>query len=233
MVTTPDTSGLLGELIARNGTRLTVDPGHMLFREGDESTAVYGVLRGRVKLFVSTPCGRELVLGVKGPNQAFGDLSAIGARPRSASAQVTDRSVLAVLQGDAYMELLQSAPALAVAALRELADQLRRSNARLAARDTENTTVRVGHVLLELTEKFVRHSGPGVVTTLPITHDELAGWIGASREAASRALATYRKAGLIETGRNRIVILDVGALTETTRGLSAAEPSRTIPARTA
>ena len=117
MVTTASISGSLGELIARTGRRLTLDPGQVLFREGDVSTAAYAVLNGRVKLFVTTPCGRELVLGVKAPTQAFGELSAIGARPRSASAIATERSVVAVVQGDAYLEILQTAPELAMSVM--------------------------------------------------------------------------------------------------------------------
>ena len=122
------TSGLpaaLGELIVRRGTRMTLRAGQVLFAEGDPSTCVYCCISGRIKVFVTTPTGRDLLLGVKGPGQAFGELSAIDLRPRSAAASAIERSVVAQLSADDFLDSLHSMPGLAVLVLRDLADQLR------------------------------------------------------------------------------------------------------------
>lgn len=196
----------LGELVVARGTRMTLRAGQVLFREGDPSTCVYCCVSGRVKVFVTTPAGRDLLLGVKSAGHAFGELSAIDLRPRSAAASAMERTVVSQLGADEFLDALQTVPGLAVIVLRELAEQLRRANSRVIARDSETTTMRTANLLLELGEKFQRHApGPGDIV-LPIGQDELASWIGATREATARSLATFRRAGALTTGRQRIVL---------------------------
>lgn len=52
----------------------------------------------------------------------------------------------------------------------------------------------------------------GVQITLPLSQEELAGWIGASREAVSKALRTLRRQGWIQTGRRSVIVHDLPAL---------------------
>ena len=214
------TSVDLGGLIAERGTKVQMRPGEPLFREGDASTSVYACTYGRIKLFVTTPGGRDLLLGVKTPVQAFGELSAIDGRPRSASACAMERSVVAQMSAERLLDAFTSTPLLAVMVLREISDQLRRANARIAARDAHSTTARVGGLLIELGEKFRRHGPSAESIELPITQDELAAWIGATREATARSLATFRKAGAISTGRNKIVLHGLDSLTSLTAACS-------------
>ena len=215
----------VSELLAAKGTKVQVRKGETLFREGDASTSVYSCLFGRIKIFVTTPATRDLLLGVKTPGQVFGELSALDGRPRSAGATAMELSVVACMSSDQFLESLQSAPVVAVELLRAMSEHLRRSNARIGARDSESTTVRVGHLLVELGEKFQRHgastaplssvspvssvssvSSVSPSVDLPISQDELASWIGASREATARSLAIFRRAGAVSTGRQRITL---------------------------
>ena len=61
---------------------------------------------------------------------------------------------------------------------------------------------------------------PAESTNVCITQDEVAGWVGSSREAAARSLALLRELGAIETGRGRIIILDPQVLEKMARGES-------------
>ncbi len=207
----------LGDLVAARGRHVAVAAGQTLFWQGDISSTVYACVRGRVKVFVTTPNGRDVLLGIRQPGQAFGELSAIDGRPRSASVAAMEAGVVAKLSADEVLDELRSAPELALSVLVELSDQLRRANAWISARNAESITVRVGHLLLELAGQFARHGPVTAHIELPISQDELAGWIGATREATARALAGFRKAGLIETGRCRIVVADLDALANAVR----------------
>ena len=215
----------LGELIITHGRRLSLAPGQPLFREGDPSTAVYAVRYGRVKLFITTPSGRDVVLGVRVTTQVFGELSAVDGGPRSSSVTAIEATSVAELSGDEFVDALRRVPDLAAIMVRELSIQLRETNARLAARDTESTSVRLGHLLLELTAKFTRGRGPKddrtTTTSLPFTQEELASWIGTTREATARALAAFRRSGVIETARHRVVVLDADALADMVDRLAA------------
>ena len=144
------TNETLAALIIGKGGRVSLTPGQVLFREGDVSTAVYAVLYGRLKVFLTTPGGRDVVLGVKVPNQVFGELSAVDGRARSSSVVALEPTVVARLSGAEFLDELRHVPELSAVLVRELSSELRAANARIASRDTENATVRVGHLLLEL-----------------------------------------------------------------------------------
>ena len=195
-----------------NGATSLLARGDTLFWEGDPSQSVYACRSGRMKMTVTTPTGDELVLGWREPGEAFGELSAIDGRPRSARAMATVDSELAVMSRSEFLDALRTAPDLAVALLVDLSDHLRRANARVTARKSERIPARVGNRLVELVAQVHRHSGPSTSTELTITQDDLAGWIGATRESTARALAGLRRGGLIETKRGRIVVVDLAGL---------------------
>ena len=210
----------LMDVVSHLGLRMTLKAGQVLFREGDESNAVYAVISGRIRISMATPVGREVILGIKVSGQVFGELSALDRLRRSATAAATETTILAQLRGDVFLDEVARTPALASLVIRDLSGQLRRANARIATRDTDNTTVRVGHLLVELVEKFRRHATTSGPITLPITQDELAAWVGSTREATARSLATYRRDGLIETGRQKITVVDVLQLSKAILALS-------------
>jgi CRP-like cAMP-binding protein len=201
----------LGSFVAERGNSRKLSPGEMLFAEGDQSTAVFACTSGRINLFVTSPSGRELMLGTKTPVEGFGELSAISGSPRTATARATDSATIAIMPGDEFLHELEAEASLAIAVLRELAGQLAVSNLRLSSRSVESAEGRVAQLLVDLGSKFRRH-GRGGSTELPITQDEVAAWVGSTREAAARSLASLRKAGCIKTGRGRITIVDHGAL---------------------
>jgi len=196
------------------GVARAYDAGDLLFVEGERSHSVYACVEGRVRIFLTTPSGRELLVGIKEPGDEFGELSALDGRPRSASAAAIDSTVVAVLPADRYLDLLLSAPQLSVAVCQSLSAELRRANDRLVVRDSCSATVRTGRMLVELASLMMRHSGQADSYELPLTQTDLAGWIGATRESTARALARFRRAGFVRTGRGQIVVLDVLGLNE-------------------
>lgn len=198
--------------IADLGERRRYAPGDLLFVEGDRSHSVYVCLEGRVRIFLTLPSGRELLVGIKTPGDEFGELSALDGRPRSASAATIDRTVVAEIRADRFMELLVEEPHLSVAVCQSLSAELRRANERLVTRNSDSAVVRTGRMLVELASMRMRHGGPEGSFELALTQSDLAGWIGATRESTARALARFRRAGLVETGRGRITVLDVVGL---------------------
>ncbi len=205
----------VGEFIAEHGRRAALRAHEPLFFEGDRSVSVYACVEGSVRLFVTAHGGREVVLGFKGAGEHFGELSAITGRPRASTAVAVVDAVVAHLPGERFLEQLEHVPLLAMAAIRGLADQLREANSRILARSSETVTSRTGHKLAELASLRGRH-GPDVSSSdrlrLDINQHDLADWIGASREAVSRALAEFRRAGVVDTGRGHVDVIDVNAL---------------------
>ena len=204
----------VGDAIADIGQRRSYAPGELLFVEGDRSHCVYVCVRGRVRIFLTMPSGRELLVGIKSPGEEFGELSALDGRPRSASAAALDPTVVAEIRADRFMELLRAEPQLSIAVCQSLSAELRRANDRLVTRNSDSAVVRTGRMLIELASMKMRHGGPSGSFELALTQSDLAGWIGATRESTARALARFRRAGLVETGRGCITVLDVVGLNQ-------------------
>jgi CRP-like cAMP-binding protein len=204
----------VGDAIADLGQRRTYAPGQLLFVEGDRSRCVYACVEGRVRLFLTMPSGRELLVGIKSPGDEFGELSALDGRPRSASAAALGPTVVAEIRSDRFMELLRDQPQLSIAICQSLSAELRRANDRLITRNSDSAVVRTGRMLVELASMKMRHGGPSGTFELALTQSDLAAWIGATRESTARALARFRRAGLVETGRGCITVLDVVGLNQ-------------------
>jgi CRP/FNR family cyclic AMP-dependent transcriptional regulator len=202
----------VGEMIAELGRPRRYASGDLLFVEGDRSHNVYATIEGRVRIFLTTPSGQELLIGIKTPGDEFGELSAIDGRPRSASAAALGSTVVAELAAERFMQLLLDEPHLSVSVCQCLSAELRRANDRLVTRNADSAVVRTGRMLVELVSMKMRHAGSADTYELSITQSDLAGWIGATRESTARALAGFRRAGLVRTGRGCITVLDVTGL---------------------
>jgi CRP/FNR family transcriptional regulator, cyclic AMP receptor protein len=183
-----------------------------LFREGEHGDHVLAIRSGRVKVSVQTRSGREILLAVKEPGDLVGELSVIDGRPRSATAIALDPVDALVVPAPAFAEFIESHPRIAVRLLRTLAAQIRDADRRSVDRDTGDITCRVARRLVDLAERLGEHRGSGVEITLTLSQDDLAAWVGATREATSRALGGLRADGCLTTGRQRIVLTDLPAL---------------------
>jgi CRP-like cAMP-binding protein len=187
-------------------------PRQRLFREGEAGDHVIALLSGRVKVSVQTRSGREILLAVKEPGDLIGELSAIDGRPRSATAVALEPVDALVVSAPAFVEFIEGHPRIAVRLLRTLAAQIRDADRRSVDRDTGDITCRVARRLVDLAERLGEHRGSGLEVTLVVGQDDLAAWVGATREATSRALGRLRAEGWLTTGRQRIVLTDLPAL---------------------
>jgi SulP family sulfate permease len=108
--------------LERHLERLSVGPGQPVFRAGEPGGALFLVALGRVRLAVPTGAGRELMIGVFGRGDVFGELAFIDARPRSANAVACADTELYVLGREAFEAAVAEEPSLRAA----LAERLNR-----------------------------------------------------------------------------------------------------------
>jgi CRP/FNR family cyclic AMP-dependent transcriptional regulator len=227
----PAYTGFLGELgaghleaLRSRGWRRRFGRGAILFEEGGSSEQVMIMLTGRVKISHFTADGREIILAVRGPGELLGELSAIDSEPRSATALAAEPVEALVLTVEDFQQFVASTPRAAMVLLTGLVRRLREADRKRVEFAAYDTVGRVALRLLDLAREFgepigpVKAGGAGananapVRITLPLSQQELAGLIGASREAVSKALQHLRKRGWIETQRRGISILDPDAL---------------------
>ncbi|MFI0410974.1 Crp/Fnr family transcriptional regulator [Actinomadura sp. 3N508] len=201
--------------------------GDTLFVEGEQPGWVAVLLKGRVKAFSYREQGGEALLAVRGPGALLGEVAAIDGQPRSASVAALEPVRALAVTADEFMAFLQSHGRVSIIIMRMLCQRWRDADRKRAEFGMFDATGRVAQRLVELAERFgvpyERRTGAGagpgagpggesVRITLNLSQEELAGWVGASREAVSKALRTLRAHGWIETGRRRLIVHDLQAL---------------------
>lgn len=187
--------------------------GEVLFPEGGKSEWVAVVQTGRVKASSHTAAGSEVVLAVRGPGALLGEFSAIDKEPRSATLQALEPVAALVMTTPDFETYLSGHGRIAYLLMRMLAQKLRDADRKRIEFGAQDTTGRVAARLVELAERFGAPGAPGEIRIeLRLSQDELAGWVGSSREAVSKALGVLRSAGWIRTSRLSVVVLNLAAL---------------------
>jgi CRP-like cAMP-binding protein len=188
------------------GNRRTFRGGMTIVHEHDDAGGVLVVLEGQVAASTLGDGGKEVLLGLAGPGELVGELAALRGTARSATLTArTDVVALAVPAAD-FRRFLRTAPEAAVVVLDTVIERLEVADAQRRELASLDVVGRVARRLLELQERF------GTGAEVEVTHDELAAWAGASREAVTKALAVLRSLGCVATHRGRVTVLDEDVL---------------------
>jgi CRP/FNR family transcriptional regulator, cyclic AMP receptor protein len=189
-------------------TREKIYPkGSVILFEDDPGDSLFIVREGRVKVVLVGEDGREVILGVLGVGEHFGELSLIDEQPRSAHVIAMEDSGLLILRRDDFRRRVEATPAVAWALLSELSRRLRRADGKIGGLVLLDVPGRIARLLLD----FADECG-GDVIDKPLTHQTIAQMIGASRETVSRAMREFQQSGWISTERRRIRITNRSAL---------------------
>ena len=194
------------------GVRRRFERGARLFSEHQVSDRVMLVTAGRVKIAGTGSDGRESVLAFRGPGDVLGELSAIDGGPRSASVTAVDPIEAVVLPAADFRRFLETSPRATLWLLTRVIARLRESDRKRVEFGTSDTIGRVASRLVELAERYGKRVDDGVRIDLPITQEELASWVGSSREGVNKALHTLRELRWVETERRSITVRNMDAL---------------------
>ena len=198
--------------LASLGRPKRFDAGSPLFLEGDLGGTVMILRCGHVKVFATSDNGNQRVLAVRGPGDVLGDLSAIDGRPRSASGIALDAVDAQLVSAQDFRDFLATNTGAALALLRVVIARMRDSDRLRVEFGALDATARVAMRLVELADSVGEPTERGIRLALPLTQDDIAGWVSASREVVARALGSLRRRGLIATARREITILDLSGL---------------------
>lgn len=174
----------------------------ILVYEGEEPDALYIIVSGKAKVYVSDEDGKELVLDSLGPGEFFGELALIDGAPRSATVMTTDKATLLKINQKDFSSYLQNTPGVALNVLKELARRVRGVNEHIRDLALLDVYGRVARTLLRL----AKETDEGLVTDA-ITQQEIANMVGASREMVSRVLNNLKADGYISVADKRIRVL--------------------------
>jgi CRP/FNR family transcriptional regulator, cyclic AMP receptor protein len=188
------------------GVRRSFVRDELMLRQGDPSDHVFVLTSGWVRVTVSSQDGQEVLLALRGPGDVVGELAAVQQWPRTANVRALEPVHAVQLSGTQFMTALCTRPAVAVAVIRQLAERLREAEAARVANATLDVSQRVAAYLLQLADRHGVAGRDGIVIRMPLTQQDLANRIGASRRAVARAMAVLRGRHIVVTARRRIVV---------------------------
>lgn len=207
------------ERLARRCVARSVGEGHVLFTTGEPCRGLYVIAEGRVRIYRTSPEGREQVLHVEGAGRPVAELPLFDGGVYPASAVTLEPSRLVFLPRADFEQLYRSNADVAHAVIRGLGRRLRQLvqlTETLAFRDV---AARLALLLAGYAERAGTPADGGVELVLARTQEELSLEIGTARESVSRAWRQLKRQGLIEPlGGQRLRIPDVERLRARARG---------------
>ncbi|RDV84746.1 Crp/Fnr family transcriptional regulator [Ammonifex thiophilus] len=197
------------ELLRSLGTTVSYPKGHILWAPEEIADRVYLLEKGWVKIYRLTANGREVTVGaIRNPGELIGLAEALyhGRRTCFAGA-ITDVTLTIVSKSD-FVELLTENHRLALKVSKTLAARMREAEALVHELVCWQVPGRLALLLLKMGESCGIRDEEGIHIKLRLTHEELAGMIGTTRQTVTSLLNTFKKEGSIEMEGREITIRD-------------------------
>jgi len=185
---------------------LTLRKGELLFSKGSKGDSLFIVKKGRIKIFLSSPLGDEVVLAIFSEGDFFGEMSLLDGMPRSADAMAIETTELFTLSREDFLSFLHQNEKAMQTVLMSLSLRLRKTDDLLEDTCFLQISERFAKKLLQLAAEHGRKEGETVVIDLAVTQRELAGMVGASRESINKELRVLREKGIVTMRENIIFI---------------------------
>jgi CRP-like cAMP-binding protein len=179
-----------------------------VFQEGEDVHSFFVLLHGHVRASKTTPAGQQVVVRYVAPGEIFGVAPAIGLTKYPATATAVDDSVALAWPSAAWPRLVAQHPALATNTLQTVGSRLQETHTRVVEMSTQQVERRVAHALLRLARQAGRKVEQGVEIDFPISRQDIAEMTGTTLHTVSRTLSAWESQGLIESGRQRVVLRD-------------------------
>lgn len=190
------------ELLAALSSRRSFGQGEILFLEGMPCLGLYIILTGKVRIFKTSPSGREQVLTVERPGGTIAELPVFDGGVYPASAAAVEESETVFISRDGLRSVCLEHPEVSLKLLQVAGARLRR----LVGIIEELSFTTVRHRLVAYLLRQSETSGSSF--TLDTSHQELAAQLGTVRELVSRNLARLQAQGLVELKGREVQILD-------------------------
>jgi CRP-like cAMP-binding protein len=199
-------------LVAGNVSRLHFEQGATIFSEGDPCHALLIVEEGTVKIFKSSPDGREQLIGIERRGNSLAEVPVFDGGRYPASAEAASAAVLLRLPADNFRRICLQSPELALKVFKVLGHRLRHLMSLVEELSFSTVRRRLIAHLLRLAEDTGQQTPNGIQFELPENNEELAARLGTVRELVSRNLGRLHGAGLIEMHRRTIRVPNPAAL---------------------
>jgi CRP-like cAMP-binding protein len=183
-----------------------------VFSQNEAAHAFFLLLHGRLRVTQVTPHGEQIVVRFVSPGDLFGVAMALGRDTYPGTAMAVVDSLVLVWASAAWPGLIGQYPALAANAMRMIGGRLQEAHQRLREISTEDVERRIAHAVLKLADDAGHPAPGGVLIDFPLSRQDIAEMTATTLHTVSRTMSAWEAAGLIESGRQRVIIRDAARL---------------------
>ncbi|HYI09757.1 MAG TPA: Crp/Fnr family transcriptional regulator [Thermoanaerobaculia bacterium] len=171
--------------------------GEVVFYADQIGDIFYLIREGQVKVTMTSPEGKEIILSIMGPGDFFGEMALLDDEPRSATVVATEAlDVVSIWRND-FLEILAENHTIAKKILAELSRRLRTASSRIESLATMDVYGRLARFFIDLARDAGVPLETGYVAVTRPTHQSIANMIGTSRETVSRIIHDLMRQGLL------------------------------------
>lgn len=222
LLTTPLFEGLDGPEVAdllREGSTQRLGPGARLFTQGDPAAQLYVVVEGRLKLANVAADGEQVVLGIMGPGDLVGCVAVFRRIPYPATATAITHTTVLFWSAGRVFALFERMPRLATNALAVVSRRAEDFMQRMREVASEPVEQRLARTLLKLSRPDGREPArKGEPVEVALSRRDLAEMTGTTLFTVSRIVQVWEREGLVQGGRQRLLVLDFGRLARVAEG---------------
>src|SRR6201985_1905492 len=182
-----------------------LNTGEVLFQKGDAGDALFGVRRGQIRIETGASDGSRLTLNFMGSGDLFGEVAVLDGQSRTADAMAGEPTELFVLRRADFLAFLEREPKVAIKIIQLLCQRIRWQSERLEESMLQALPVRLARRLCALAADFG--------SEVHISQEQLGIFVGAARESVNRQLQSWRKEGILDLQRGRILLQNLNKLT--------------------
>ncbi len=220
---------LLDEL-ARESRQRVLSRNEILFAQGSPALTAYFVLSGRVRLMQHTTDGQDVAMGVFVPYEPVGLLVAIVGAPYPGACEALDHTTVLAVSAASIARVMSQHPPLMLKVIKMMHARLTEANDRIRELAAERVERRLARVVLRLANKVgVKEEVNGasrIRIDMPLSRQNLAELAGTTLHTVSRILSDWQRSGLVDTGREHLVILRAHDLVLVAEDIAPTEDAR-------
>jgi len=189
--------------------------GQQILAPDDPPDRIHIIKKGRVRVYRSTPDGKQLTLDIHEKGTILGDMGLLGQdRLSEAYAEAIDDGVICTITPDELRKLIERYPVIGINIIGHLSRRLQDAERELEVMAYQRLDQRLAHKLLDLAQRFGVSTSRGILIQARLTQQELAEMVGTTRETLAHTLADLRRRGLLDTNRHQVIIRDAERLAE-------------------
>jgi len=208
-------------LFVENSILRTIEEGEFFFFQGDPATYFYILISGMAKLLQSNPAGQQVNLRTINEWQMFGALGAVNPNATyPATAQALEPSTALAIESNFLHTMLEDRPYLNFSLMQLMTSYIQEMQERYRELATERVERRIALTVLRLASQIgVRSADKETLIELPLSRQDVAEASGTTVFTVSRVLADWERRGLVEAGRERVLIRSPHGLVQISEGL--------------